>query len=244
MRSGNPILNDRAFDSGAQAYGRETMTLDGTVNKAFIMLVILSAGALVIWNQYFDGKEVFPLMIGSAIVGFLLALVIAFVRKAAPFLAPVYAAAEGIFVGGLSAYYESLYSGITLQAVLLTMAVFVALLLAYKTRLIRATQNFKLGVFAATAGIAIMYLLSFVLGFFGITIPYLHENNWIGIGISLFIVVIAALNLVLDFDFIESGARNGLPKYMEWYGAFGLIVTLIWLYLEILRLLAKLRSRD
>ncbi|WP_439116433.1 Bax inhibitor-1/YccA family protein [Paenibacillus antri] len=244
MRSGNPVLNDRAFERGGKAYGHATMTLDGTVNKAFILLVILSAGAMVTWNRYFEGQEVFPLAIGSAIVGLVLALIIAFAHRTAPFLAPVYAAAEGIFVGGLSAHYESLYRGITLQAVLLTVAVFVALLLAYKTRLIRATQNFKLGVFAATAGIFIMYLLSFVLGLFGVAVPFLHENGWVGIGISLFIVVIAALNLVLDFDFIESGARNGLPKHMEWYGAFGLVVTLIWLYLEILRLLAKLRSRD
>jgi uncharacterized YccA/Bax inhibitor family protein len=244
MRSGNPVLNDRAFERDGGAYGPATMTLDGTVNKTFIMLVVLMAAAFVTWNRYFEGHEVFPLVIGGAIVGFVLALIIAFARRAAPVLAPIYAAAQGVFVGGLSAYYEGLYRGITLQAVLLTIAVFVALLLAYKTRIIRATENFKLGVFAATAGIAIMYLLSFVLGFFGVTIPFLHDNGWIGIGISLFIVVIAALNLVLDFDFIESGARNGLPKYMEWYGAFGLVVTLVWLYLEILRLLAKLRSRE
>jgi len=149
-----------------------------------------------------------------------------------------------MFLGALSASYESLYNGITLQAALLTMAVFVALLMAYKTRLIKATENFKLGVVAATGGIMIMYLLSFVLGLFGITVPYLHENSLIGIGISVVIVIVAALNLVLDFDFIEGGAEQGAPKYMEWYGAFGLMVTLVWLYIEILRLLSKLRSRD
>ena len=241
MRSGNPVLNDRAFERGA--YGPEAMTLEGTVNKAFIMLVLLGAGAFVAWDRYFAGTLEPGLVIGSAIVGLLLALGIVFVRRAAPFLAPVYAVAEGIVVGGVSAAYETQFSGITLQAVLLTAAVFLALLFAYKTRLIQATRNFKLGVFAATVGIAIMYLLSFVLGFFGISVPYLHDNSLIGIGISLFIVVIAALNLVLDFDFIESGVRSGAPKYMEWYGAFGLLVTLIWLYFEILRLLSKLRSR-
>ncbi|CAI6063233.1 Bax inhibitor-1/YccA family protein [Cohnella sp. JJ-181] len=244
MRSGNPTLSDKAFERQGQAYGGESMTIDGTVNKAFIMLVLLMAGAFVSWNNYFDGGNIIPFAIGGAILGFVLALIISFAPKTAPYLAPVYAVAEGVFLGAISANYESYYSGITLQAALLTMGIFIALLLAYKTRLIKATENFKLGVFAATAGIAILYLLSWVLGMFGVTIPYLHDSSGIGIAISAFIVVIAALNLVLDFDFIENGARQGAPKYMEWYGAFGLLVTLVWLYLEIVRLLAKLRSRD
>jgi len=220
------------------------MTIDGTVNKAFIAFVLLLAGAFVSWSMYFDGQNVVPYAVGGAIAGFVLALIVSFKPKTAPFLVPVYAVLEGIFLGALSANYESLYQGITLQAALLTIGVFVALLLAYKSRLIKATENFKLGVFSATLGIAIVYLISFVLGFFGVTVPYLHDNSWLGIGISLVIVVVAALNLVLDFDFIESGARHGAPKYMEWYGAFGLMVTLVWLYIEMLRLLAKLRSRD
>lgn len=220
------------------------MTIDGTVNKAFITFVLLLAGAFVSWSMYFDGQNVVPYAVGGAIAGFVLALIVSFKPKTAPFLVPVYAVLEGIFLGALSANYESLYQGITLQAALLTIGVFVALLLAYKSRLIKATENFKLGVFSATLGIAIVYLISFVLGFFGVTVPYLHDNSWLGIGISLVIVVVAALNLVLDFDFIESGARHGAPKYMEWYGAFGLMVTLVWLYIEMLRLLAKLRSRD
>lgn len=244
MRSGNPTLNDKAFERQGQAYGRDTMTIDGTVNKAFIMLVLLMAGAFVAWNNYFAGGNVIPFAIGGAILGFVLALIISFAPKTAPYLAPVYAVAEGVFLGAISANYESYYDGITLQAALLTMGIFVALLLAYRTRLIKATENFKLGVFAATAGIAIVYLLSWVLGMFGVTVPYLHDSTPLGIGISAFIVVIAALNLVLDFDFIENGARQGAPKYMEWYGAFGLLVTLVWLYLEIVRLLAKIRSRD
>lgn len=244
MRSGNPTLNDKAFERQGQAYGRDTMTIEGTVNKAFIMLVLLMAGAFVAWNSYFDGGDVIPFAIGGAILGFVLALVISFAPKTAPYLAPVYAVAEGVFLGAISANYESYYDGITLQAALLTMGIFIALLLAYKTRLIKATENFKLGVFAATAGIALVYLLSWVLGMFGVTVPYLHDSTPLGIGISVFIVIIAALNLVLDFDFIENGARQGAPKYMEWYGAFGLLVTLVWLYLEIIRLLAKIRSRD
>lgn len=244
MRSGNPTLNDNAFEQQGQAYGPNSMTIDGTVNKSFIMLVLLMAGAFVAWNNYFSGGDIIPFAIGGVILGFVLALIISFAPKTAPYLAPVYAVAEGVFLGAISANYETYYDGITLQAALLTMGIFLALLLAYKTRLIKATENFKLGVFAATAGIAIVYLLSFVLGLFGVTVPYLHDSSPLGIGISAFIVVIAALNLVLDFDFIENGARQGAPKYMEWYGAFGLLVTLVWLYLEIIRLLAKLRSRD
>lgn len=245
-RSGNPTLKDSTFEN--KGYGEERyqnyMTINGTVNKAFITLVILLGSAFAAWMMFFRGQEVMPLAYGGLIVGFILALIISFKPVVSPYLVPVYAVAEGLFLGALSANYESLYNGITLQAALLTMAVFVALLTAYKTKLIKATENFKLGVVAATGGIMIMYLLSFVLGLFGITIPYLHENSLIGIGISVVIVIIAALNLVLDFDFIEGGAEQGAPKYMEWYGAFGLMVTLVWLYLEILRLLSKLRSRD
>lgn len=245
-RSGNPTLKDSTFEN--RGYGEERyqnyMTINGTVNKAFITLVILLGSAFAAWMMFFKGQEVMPLAYGGLIVGFILALIISFKPVVSPYLVPVYAVAEGLFLGALSANYESLYNGITLQAALLTMAVFAALLTAYKTKLIKATENFKLGVVAATGGIMIMYLLSFVLGLFGITIPYLHENSLIGIGISVVIVIIAALNLVLDFDFIEGGAEQGAPKYMEWYGAFGLMVTLVWLYLEILRLLSKLRSRD
>lgn len=243
-RSGNPTLNDNTFERDDFYGSHEPMTIGGTVNKAFMTLAILIGAAIVSWTMYFNGYSVGGLIIGGAIAGFILALIISFRPTTAPYLVPIYAIAEGLFVGALSANYEALYYGITLQAALLTMSVFIALLLAYKSRVIRATQNFRLGVFAATAGIALMYLLSFVLSFFGITVPYLHDNSLIGIIISLVIVVVAALNLVLDFDFIERGAEQGAPKYMEWYGAFGLMVTLVWLYLEMVRLLAKLRSRD
>jgi uncharacterized YccA/Bax inhibitor family protein len=235
-------LSDNTFDRFDSAH--DPMTIGGTVNKAFMTLALLIAAAIVSWTMYFNGYNVGGLAIGGAVVGFILALIISFKPTAAPYLVPVYAVAEGLFLGALSATYETLYYGITMQAALITISVFIALLIAYKTRLIRATENFKLGIVAATAGIAIVYLLSFVLGLFGITVPYLHDNSLIGIGISVVIVIIAALNFVLDFDFIESGAQQGAPKYMEWYGAFGLMVTLVWLYVEIIRLLAKLRSRD
>lgn len=222
------------------------MTIEGTVNKAFITLIILLGSAFSTWMLYFDGYNVVPMAIGGALVGLILALIVSFAPKAAPFLVPVYAVAEGMFLGAISAQFEQrIEPGITLNAILLTMGVFFALLIAYKTRLIKATENFKLGVVAATGGIALVYLINFILGFFGMQVPFLHESSWIGIGISVVIVIIAALNLVLDFDFIENGAAQGAPKYMEWYGAFGLMVTLVWLYLEIIRLLAKLAaSRD
>ncbi|RED56039.1 Bax inhibitor-1/YccA family protein [Cohnella lupini] len=243
-RSGNPTLNEKSFERTGHHSGRDVMTIEGTVNKSFIMLALLLGGAFVTWSQFFDERNVMPYAIGGAIGGFILALIISFKPKAAPYLVPIYAVLEGVFLGAISANYESLYQGITMQATLLTIGVFIALLLAYKTRIIKATENFKLGVIAATGGVMLVYLLSFILGMFGVTVPYLHDNSLIGIGISLVIVIIAALNLVLDFDFIERGSQQGAPKYMEWYGAFGLMVTLIWLYLEMLRLLSKLASRD
>ncbi|QHT62698.1 Bax inhibitor-1/YccA family protein [Paenibacillus lycopersici] len=244
-RSGNPALNDKTFErSGQGSYsGAERMTIEGTVNKTFITLAVLLGAAFATWSMYFKGGDVTPYAIGGAIGGLICALIISFAPRTAPFLVPVYAALEGAFLGAVSASFENKYGGITLQAALITMCVFFALLVAYKMRVIRASEKFKLGVFAATAGIALVYLASMVLNMFGITVPYLHDNSLAGIGISLVIVVVAALNLVLDFDFIEQGADRGAPKFMEWYGAFGLIVTLVWLYIEIVRLLSKLRSR-
>lgn len=243
-RSGNPTLNEKMFEKSGRYNYQETMTIGGTVNKSFMLLALLIGAAVVSWAMFFDGYNVFPYMIGGAIGGLILALIISFKPTAAPFLAPIYAIAEGLFLGALSANYESLYYGITLQAALLTMCVFLAMLIAYKTGLIKASRGFQRGVFAATLGIALVYLLSFVLGMFGVTVPYLHDSTPIGIGISVVIVIIAALNFVLDFNFIEEGAKQGAPKYMEWYGSFGLLVTLVWLYIEIVRLLAKLANRD
>ena len=180
----------------------------------------------------------------TAIGGFVAALVTVFKKEWAPVTAPLYALVEGFFLGAISAMYNFMYEGIVLQAVMLTFGTLFALLFAYRSGLIKATENFKLGVVAATGGIALVYLATIVLGFFGVSIPLIHESGLVGIGFSLFVVVIAALNLVLDFDFIETGVEQGAPKYMEWYGAFGLMVTLVWLYIEFLRLLSKLQSRN
>ena len=186
---------------------------------------------------------VLPWIAGGAIGGLIVAIITVFKKHWSYVTAPIYALLEGLMLGGISAMMEAIYPGIVFQAIALTFGVLFSLLFAYKTRLIKVTENFKLGVAAATGGIFLIYLVSWIAGMFGTGIPYIHESGLIGIGFSLFVVVIAALNLVLDFDFIEKGAENGAPKYMEWYAAFGLMVTLIWLYIEILRLLTKLRRR-
>ena len=243
MRTGNPALGDNTFTTvGRVARADEAMTIQGTANKAILLLLCVLVTASWIWSM--NPEAVTPWVLVGAIGGFIVALVTIFKQTWAPVTAPLYALLEGLVIGGVSAMFEAQFPGIVIQAAGLTLGTCLALLLAYKSRLIRATENFKLGVVAATGGIALFYLITIVLGFFGIRIPLLYSNGWMGIGFSLFVVVIAALNLVLDFDFIEQGAAQGAPKYMEWYGAFGLMVTLIWLYLEMLRLLAKLRSRD
>lgn len=243
MRTSNPLLNESTFTAAIP--GSRQMTLQGTVNKTLFFLFLVFATALYTWDLAMTQPgSAMPWVMGGAIGGFVLAIITSFKPTWAPVTGSLYALAEGLFLGGLSAMYESKFQGIVLQAVLLTGGTCLALLAAYSMRLIRATENFKLGIFAATGGIALVYLLSMVLGFFGVQIPYIHESGMIGIGFSLFVVVIAALNLVLDFDFIENGCTHGAPKHMEWYAAFGLLVTLVWLYIEILRLLSKLARRD
>lgn len=246
MRTSNPALNEKAFSS-VSTYGYEQpMTVDGTVNKTSILLILVIASAYITWNMFLQTNSfasVSLITMAAGIVGFITGLITIFKKEFSPVTAPIYACAEGLMLGGISAHFESTYPGIVTQAVMLTFGTLGGLLLAYKSRLIRATENFKLGVFAATAGIGIVYLISFVMSFFGKSIPMIHSSGTIGIAFSLFVVVIAALNLVLDFDFIENAAEQGVPKYMEWYASFGLIVTLVWLYLEILRLLAKMNSR-
>jgi uncharacterized YccA/Bax inhibitor family protein len=252
MRSGNPALNNNTFlDIGSgELVTRnpgEVMTLNGTVNKTGFMLLLLVATAAYTWSLYTPENPgaVMPWLLVGGIGGFIVAIVTVFKKTWAPVTAPLYAALEGLFVGGISAMFEASFPGIVMQAVMLTMGVLAALLMAYKSGLIKATENFKLGVVAATGGIALLYLVNMGMRLFGFEgFGFIHESGTMGIAFSAFVVVIAALNLVLDFDFIESGAEAGAPKYMEWYGAFGLVVTLVWLYLEILRLLAKLQSRD
>ena len=243
MRTSNPALNAKTFERFGPIAAGEGMTIEGTVHRAAFLLLILMATATWTWAQTFAGTPVQGYLWGGLLGGFAVALVTIFKPAWAPVTSPIYAALEGLALGAISAIFEARYPGIVIQAVGLTFGTLVALLLAYRSGLIPVTENFKLGIVAATGGIAVFYLVAIALSFFGIRIPFLHEGSWLGIGFSLFVVVIAALNLVLDFDFIEKGAEHGAPKYMEWYGAFGLMVTLIWLYLEILRLLSKLRSR-
>lgn len=253
MRSGNPVLKDSTFldlSSGGMVANRAgTMTLNGTVNKTGMLLLMTVLTAAFAWSQTMTPTgELAPgamvYLWGGAIGGLVLALVTTFKKEWSPVTAPLYALVEGFFLGAISAIYNAQFQGIVLQAVMLTFGIMFALLFAYRTGLIKATENFKLGVAAATGGIMLIYLATIILGLFGINIPFIHESGLIGIGFSLFVVVIASLNLVLDFDFIESGVEAGAPKYMEWYGAFGLMVTLVWLYLELLRLLSKLQSRN
>jgi len=247
MRTGNPALNDKTFGQIAIPDRTEAaMTVQGTVNKTFILLFLVFVTAGWTWNLYFKSPSpdaVSPWMIGGFIGGFVAALVTIFKPPWSPVTAPIYSLLQGVFLGGISAYFEAMYPGIVIQAVGLTFATCLALLIAYRSGLISVTENFRSGVIAATGGIAIVYLATLLLGLFGIRVPYIHEGGLIGIAFSLFVVTVAALNLVLDFDFIEKGAKAGAPKFMEWYGAFGLMVTLIWLYIEILRLLSKLRQR-
>ncbi len=241
MRTGNPALRKDTFLSAGFVSPDQAMTIQGTVNKTLILLVFLVGAALWAWSDPVKFMPWFLWILGGA---FILGLVTIFTKKAAPITAPLYALAEGVLIGCISFFFEKLYPGIVIQAVGLTFGTLFALLLAYRSRLIKVTQNFRLGVIAATGGIALYYLASIILStFFKVQVPLIHESTPLGIGFSIFVVIIASLNLVLDFDFIEKGAETHAPKYMEWYAAFGLMVTLIWLYLEILRLLAKTRRR-
>lgn len=250
LRSSNPALKDSTFldlSSGSVVAGDQgTMSLNGTVNKTGMLLLMTVLTAAFAWSQTMTPTgEVAPgamgYLLGGGIGGFILAIVTIFKKEWSPVTAPLYALVEGLFLGAISAIYNAQFQGIVLQAVMLTFGIMFALLFAYRSGLIKATENFKLGVAAATGGIALIYIATIVLGLFGIKIPFIHDSGLIGIGFSLFVVVVASLNLVMDFDFIESGVEAGAPKYMEWYGAFGLMVTLVWLYLELLRLLSKLR---
>lgn len=243
MRSGNPALTADTFARFPTAAGAEVMTLGGTVNKTALSLAILMVAAGYVWNRGPADPALGGFVLVGALGGLIVAMVTIFKQTWAPFTTPLYAALEGLALGGISVVFESSYPGIVSQAIFLTFGTLGALLFAYRSGLIQATENFKLGVVAATGGIALIYLASFVLGFLGISVPLIHSSGTFGILFSVFVVVIAALNLVLDFDFIETGVRRGAPRHMEWYGAFGLLVTLVWLYLEILRLLAKLQSR-
>jgi uncharacterized YccA/Bax inhibitor family protein len=244
FRTSNPVLSEKAFRDVA-ATG-EAMTLQGTVNKTGFLLLCAVVTAAWTWGMAHSGtpEAAMPWMFGGMVGGFVVGLVTAFKAQWSPITAPIYALLEGLALGGISAFFERSYPGIAVQAVGLTFGTLFVMLLAYKTGMIRATQGFKMGVIAATGGIALLYIVEMVLGgFFHIQVPAINGSGMIGIGFSIFVVIIAALNLVLDFDMIESAVSAGAPKYMEWYGAFGMMVTLVWLYLEMLRLLSKMRRR-
>lgn len=250
IRSSNPALKESSFldiNSGTVVRGgNDVMTLNGTVNKTGMLLLLCVLTATFAWSQVTTPAGIVgagPYMWGGLIGGLVLAFATIFKKEWAPVTAPLYALVEGFFLGAISAMFNHMYDGIVMQAVLLTFGTLFAMLFAYRSGMIRATEKFKLGVAAATGGVFLVYMASIVLGFFGINIPMIHESGLVGIGFSLVVVVIAALNLVMDFDFIETGVDKGAPKYMEWYGAFGLMVTLVWLYIEFLRLLSKLQSR-
>ena len=246
IRTSNPALNARTFADLRRDPTAPAMTLDGTVNKAAFLLFLVVVPAAWVWSQVrtaLDPSVAGPWIVLGGIGGFVAAIVTIFKKEWAPVTAPVYAALEGLVLGGLSALLETKYPGIVMQSVGLTFATLAAMLVAYRTGLIKATEKFKLGVIAATGAIVLYYIVGWVLSWFHVAMPFLQGNSTASIVVSGVIVVVAALNLILDFDFIETGVAGGAPKYMEWYGAFGLMVTLIWLYLEVLRLLAKTRGR-
>lgn len=258
MLGGSPAFREDTFDARARS-ASDVMTLGGTVTKSGVLVGITVITAAITWilctpQGSFDGGKAMPYMFGGAIGGLVLALVTIFKPTTAPYTAPVYALAEGLFLGAISAFYELSYgigpngqptglSGIVIQAAGLTLAVLAVMLVLYATRVIKVTAKLRAGIIAATGAVMLFYIVSIVMSLFGMSLPYLHSPSPLSIGISLVIVGIAAFNLLLDFDLIERGVQTGAPKYMEWYAGFALLVTLVWLYLEILRLLAKLRSR-
>jgi len=252
FKSGNPTLSENKFrDTVISISNENSMSIKGTLNKFGFMLLMLMGSAFYSWKEFAESEgtssNLMPIIWGGAIGGFVIALIISFKREWSPYLAPLYALLEGLFIGAISAMYNTIYNGIVLQAVGLTFSVGIGMYFLYAFRIIRATEKFRSILFSAMAGIAIFYLATFVLRLFHVNIdesmPFIYGGGMFGIGFSLIIVAVAAMNLILDFDMIEQGAEMGAPKYMEWYGAFGLMVTFVWLYLEILRLLSKINRR-
>ncbi|OGH98658.1 MAG: hypothetical protein A2X42_00865 [Candidatus Margulisbacteria bacterium GWF2_38_17] len=239
MRTGNPALQGDLVPSTRSFDPLQEMSIEGTTNKSFILLALAALSAWWIWSN----PTLMSLFLVGMIGGFIVALITIFKKNWAPVTAPLYAVLEGFALGGLSVYMELEYPGIVLQAISLTFGTLFVMLAAYRTGIIKVTEKFRLAVFIATGGIALVYITDLILSLFGIKVSFIYQNGAIGILFSLFVVAIAALNLILDFDVIETLSASGVPKYMEWYGAFSLMVTLVWLYLEIIRLLSKLRNR-
>ena len=255
FKTSNPALGSKTFQDAARDAGRlggaldvtDRMSLNGTVNRTGILLLCALASASFTWYSFMQTRD--PASVSGWLMlglfgGFITAMITIFKMNWAPVTAPIYALFEGLFLGGISAFLELRYPGIAIQAVGLTFGTLMTMLVVYASGMIRVSNKLRIGIIAATGGIALFYLLEMILGFFGINFVSINGSGPIGIGFSLFVCAIAALNLVLDFDFIEQGVHQGAPKYMEWYGAFGIMVTLVWLYLEILRLLSKMRSRQ
>ncbi len=247
MRSSNPALLSNPFSGFGIVSESKTMTIRGTVNKTAILLLLVLLPAAWVWQRFeHAGQNIGAVqmwMTLGLIGGFILSLATIFKKNWAPMTAPFYAVMEGLFLGGISVIFQQSYPGIVMQAVSLSIATLLVMLVSYQSGWVKPTESFKWGVMAATGGIALVYVVSIILGFFHINVPFVSGSGIFSILFSLFVVGIAALNFILDFDFIEQGSRGGAPKYMEWYGAFALMVTLIWLYIEILRLLAKINAR-
>lgn len=246
MATANPAMDVDIYRRVARSESASTaMTLQGSAVKTGVLVVILLIAAGFTWSQTMAGGAAalsYGLLIAGSIGGLITAFVTVFFPRVSPITAPIYAALEGLVLGAISAIFEARYRGIAIQAVSLSVGVLTVMLLVYATGIIRATQKVRIGIVAATGAICLIYVADFVLAMFGVNVPYIHESSPIGIGFSLVVVVIAALNLILDFDFIEQGVSRQAPKYMEWYGGFSLLVTLVWMYLEILRLLAKIKD--
>ncbi len=255
FNSKNPFLSDKRFSSNAVSKAEEVhhaqiidynqdMTISGTINKTAILFLLLCAGAMLTWWMAFNGMNAMLPAIGGAIVAFVLVLISAFKPQASPYLAPGYALFEGLFIGGISAIFEARFPGIVINAVGATLVTFLVCLGLYKFKIVKVNEQFRSVVIAATLAIATYYLISWIVSMFTDYTPVHHGNSLMSIGISVFVIIVAALNLFLDFDQIEKGAQQRMPKFMEWYGAMGLMITLVWLYIEFLRLLSKFASRD
>lgn len=243
MRTSNPVFSDRVFARYEGMVYEDQMTIKGTIDKCFLMLILAIAAAAMTWNfGATRGPEaVMPFVLGGGLAGFGLALVTIFVASVRPITALLYSVAEGVFLGALSLIVEARYPGIAFQAVTITFGILAAMLVIYRSGIIRVTSGFAKGLIIATAGVALVYIAAIVMGLFGLEMPFLHDSGPIGIGVSIVILIIASLNFLLDFETIKQGVAAGFPKAGEWLAAFGLMVTLFWVYFEVLRLLEKIR---
>lgn len=256
QKSSNPVFSKSTFAPSFSSTQQGVMTMQGTINKSIILLLTIIVSASLTWNMVQQGNaSIVGIMMAGLILGLITAIVTIFKKEWAGVTAPIYAIFEGLFLGAVSAFVEAAFfasqepgaassNGIVFNAVALTFGVFLLMFLLYKNQIIKPTQKFMMGVAAATGAVFLLYMVNMIMGLFGAQVPFLHSNGLMGIGISLVIVVIAALNLIIDFKNIEDAVAQGAPKYMEWFGAFGLMVTLVWLYLEMLRLVSLLTGRD